>query len=336
MSASEGRQSGPDVGEGDLALDIRDCGHGIHAIDTGFVRPLFDASHLIVEAGRAAFVDVGTNDSVPRLLAALDVLGLEREAVDWVILTHVHLDNAGGAGELMRHLPSARLVVHPRGARHMIDPRQLFAGVAAVYGEEVARRDYGELRRSCVVRLRASCWSCRTALRFLDTPAMRATTSASGTGLRVILHGRHLRLCYPDLAAPAVIRDADDDPGGSIPGAGASVDRLLGFEPWPLLTHYSRVTDVERLWRVARAGRCQRQGGARRRRRVRPPRAPGGGRAAQTNRARHELPADRVRSCLPRPRVERPGPRSGWSHDRQAEPPAPHSTKLSVKKPRAC
>jgi len=256
MSASEGRQSGPGAGEGDLALDIRDCGHGIHAIDTGFVRPLFDASHLIVEAGRAAFVDVGTNDSVARLLAALDVLGLARAAVDWVILTHVHLDHAGGAGELMRHLPSARLVVHPRGARHMIDPRQLFAGVAAVYGEEVARRDYRELRpvdasrvveapEGFVLELSGR------PLRFLDTPGhARHHVCIWDEASRSFFTGDTFGLCYPDLASdrgPFVMPTTTPvqfDP----PALKASVDRLLGFEPRAmLLTHYSRVTDVERL-----------------------------------------------------------------------------------------
>jgi len=71
---------------------------GVFVIDTGFHRPLFDASFLIVEAGRAAFVDTGTNFAVPRLLAALADLGLTPNAVDFVIPTHVHLDHAGGAG----------------------------------------------------------------------------------------------------------------------------------------------------------------------------------------------------------------------------------------------
>ncbi|MFI5008516.1 MAG: MBL fold metallo-hydrolase, partial [Solirubrobacterales bacterium] len=84
---------------------IEALGHGIHAIDTGFVRPDFDASHLVVERGRAAFVDVGTNFSVPGLLDALSGLGLAHAAVDYVIVTPVHLDHAGGAGEMMRRLP---------------------------------------------------------------------------------------------------------------------------------------------------------------------------------------------------------------------------------------
>jgi glyoxylase-like metal-dependent hydrolase (beta-lactamase superfamily II) len=71
--------------------------HGIHVVDTGFHRPRYDAAYLIVENGRAAFVDTGTNHAVPRLLAALEAAGLEPEAVDMVIPTHVHLDHAGGA-----------------------------------------------------------------------------------------------------------------------------------------------------------------------------------------------------------------------------------------------
>lgn len=66
---------------------LEDLGHGIYAIDTGFQRPRFDAAYLIVENGRAAFVDTGTNHAVPRLLAALAALGLAPEAVDWVIPT---------------------------------------------------------------------------------------------------------------------------------------------------------------------------------------------------------------------------------------------------------
>src|SRR5690242_13181045 len=74
---------------------------GIHTIDTGFVRPGFDAAYLVVERGRGAFIDCGTNHAVPRLLAALGEAGLAPADVDWLVLTHVHLDHAGGAGELI-------------------------------------------------------------------------------------------------------------------------------------------------------------------------------------------------------------------------------------------
>ena len=117
----------------------------IHTIDTGFQRPDFDAAYLIVENGRAAFVDCGTGLSVPAMLQALADAGLGVEAVDWLLLTHVHLDHAGGAGLLMQQLPNAKAVLHPRGAPHMIDPTRLIAGATAVYGAEEIARSYGRI-----------------------------------------------------------------------------------------------------------------------------------------------------------------------------------------------
>src|SRR5690348_16506195 len=119
--------------------------HGITAVDTDYIRPGLAAAHVIAQGGRAAFVDVGTNHSVPRLLAALESLRIARDAVDFVFLTHVHLDHAGGAGALMRELPSARAVIHPRGAPHMADPAKLIRASMVVYGEATYRALYGEL-----------------------------------------------------------------------------------------------------------------------------------------------------------------------------------------------
>src|ERR1700758_4414088 len=129
--------------------------HGITAIDAEYLYPGHAAAHLIVDDGRAAFVDVGTNSSVPYLLGALAELGIAREAVDYLLLTHVHLDHAGGAGLLMRELPNARALLHPRGAPHMIDPARLIAGSKAVYGEEPFRRMYGELLPIAAERVHA-------------------------------------------------------------------------------------------------------------------------------------------------------------------------------------
>jgi hydroxyacylglutathione hydrolase len=126
-------------------MSVVDYAHGISAIDSGYVRPQLDAIHLVVERGRAAIVDTGTNHSVPAVLAALAAKGISPAAVDYVVLTHVHLDHAGGAGLLMRKLPHATLTVHPRGARHVADPSRLVAGTVAVYGEEETRRRYGDI-----------------------------------------------------------------------------------------------------------------------------------------------------------------------------------------------
>ena len=236
---------------------IEDLGQGIHAIDTGFVRPYFDASHLVVEQGRAAFVDVGTNFSVPGLLEALEGLGLAREAVDYVIVTHVHLDHAGGAGEMMRQLPGARLVVHPRGARHMIDPRRLWAGATAVYGEEAMGRNYGalvpvdpsrviEAPDGFTLELGGS-----RPLAFLDTPGhARHHFCVWDEASRSMFTGDTFGLAYRELASArgAFVMPTTTPVQFEPEALVASIDRLVDHSPRAmLLTHYSRVTEVERL-----------------------------------------------------------------------------------------
>jgi glyoxylase-like metal-dependent hydrolase (beta-lactamase superfamily II) len=124
-------------------------GPGVYAIDTAFFRPEFDSCYLVTQVTEnvthAAFIDVGTTYSAPRLIASLEDLGLTPADVKYIIPTHVHLDHAGGAGEMMRLCANAELIIHPRGARHMIDPTALRAGAVGVYGEEVVQKEYGDL-----------------------------------------------------------------------------------------------------------------------------------------------------------------------------------------------
>jgi glyoxylase-like metal-dependent hydrolase (beta-lactamase superfamily II) len=235
---------------------VEALGHGVHAIDTGFMRDHFDAAYLLVHDGRAAFIDTGTNHSVPRLLGALDALGLPRDAVDCVIPTHVHLDHAGGAGLLMTQLPAARMFVHPRGARHMVDPSALYQGALAVYGAEEMERSYGTL---------------------VGVPAERVTTTDDGMQIelagRPLLfadtpgHARHHH-CIWDATSRGWFtgdtfglsyREFDTANGAWIVPTStpvqfdpeplrASVQRMAAADPECLyLTHYSRVTDVPRL-----------------------------------------------------------------------------------------
>jgi len=232
--------------------------HGIYAVDTLYVRPRLDASHLIVQGGRVAFVDTGPASAVPLLLSALQRLDLDVGQVDYVLLTHVHLDHAGGAGALMQALPNARAVVHPRGARHLADPSKLIAGSIAVYGEENFRRLYGEI-----------------------VPIPENRLSLAEDGQVVSLAGRELELihtpghalhhyCVVDRVAHAVFtgdnfglsyRDFDTRRGAFIfptttpvqfdPEAmHASIDRIMSYRPRAIyLTHFSEVTELERLAR---------------------------------------------------------------------------------------
>ncbi|HZX70008.1 MAG TPA: MBL fold metallo-hydrolase [Rhodanobacter sp.] len=230
--------------------------HGIHTIDTGFVRPGFDAAYLVVEGGRGAFIDCGTNHSVPRMLKALDAAGLTVAEVDWLILTHVHLDHAGGAGELMARLPNARLLVHPRGARHMIDPSKLWAGASAVYGEEVMEREYGRLRPVPAERVieAGDGYEIDLAgriLQALDTPGHAKHHNA--------IYDERANVCFTGDVFGLSYREFDTANGPFIlPTTSpvqfdpeelhASIERLLTLQPVAMYpTHFGRVEDVVRL-----------------------------------------------------------------------------------------
>lgn len=230
--------------------------HGIHTIDTGFVRPRFDAAYLLVEQGRAAFIDCGTNFAVPRMLKALDDAGLASSDVDWLILTHVHLDHAGGAGELMAHLPHARLVVHPRGARHMIDPSQLWAGASAVYGDEVMLSTYGRLRAVPAERVVEApdghvVSLAGRPLLCLDTPGhARHHISIFDARANVCFTGDTFGLSYREFDTPkgAFIVPTTSPVQFDPEALHASIHRLVEHKPSAMyLTHYGRVEDVERL-----------------------------------------------------------------------------------------
>ena len=123
----------------------QDFGNGILRVDTGYCRPGMAACYLMRSGDEVAFVDTGTYHTVPGLLTLVHSIGVTPDQVTYVIPTHVHLDHAGGAGELMRLCPNARLLVHPKGATHLIDPSRLIAGATAVYGEEAFTRDFGTL-----------------------------------------------------------------------------------------------------------------------------------------------------------------------------------------------
>jgi glyoxylase-like metal-dependent hydrolase (beta-lactamase superfamily II) len=239
-----------------LPAYVEALGGGVYAIDTAFHRDHFDAAYLVVEAGRAAFIDTGTNHAVRRLLNTLAALGLALEAVDFVIPTHVHLDHAGGVGALMRELPKAQLVVHPRGAPHLIDPTRLYQGALAVYGAAEMERSYGELLPVDATRVQASEeWQ---TVELAGRPLLIAHTPG---------HARHHHCIWDEKTQGwftgdtfgLSYREFDSAQGPWIVPTSTpvqfepealrdSISRLLELEPECMyLTHFGRVRPVPRL-----------------------------------------------------------------------------------------
>lgn len=238
---------------------LEPLGHGVYAIDTGFTRPRFDAAFLIVQDGRAAFVDTGTAFAMPRLLGALEALGLATDAVDWVIPTHVHLDHAGAVGQLMQALPRARALVHPRGVRHMVDPTVLWAGATAVYGPEEMKRSYDELVPVPAERVQASADGmvvhlAGRPLRVADTPGhARHHHCIWDEASRGWFTGDTFGLSYRefDTARGAWVTPTATPVQFEPEALEASVQRLLSQGPQCIyVTHYGRIDDVPRLGRL--------------------------------------------------------------------------------------
>jgi len=229
---------------------------GISAVDAEYVHPGHAAVHIIQHNGRAAFVDTGTNYSVPYLLAALEELGAARDTVDYVFLTHVHMDHAGGAGLLMRELPTARLLVHPRGMPHMIDPSTVVAASQAVYGEDEFRRLYGDVlpvpqERVVSVPDGFRCTLGGRELELIHTPGHALHHYAIiDRANALIFSGDTFGISYRELDTPQgpfilpTSSPSQFDPDQLI----TSIDRLMSYAPESIyLMHYSRVTDTTRL-----------------------------------------------------------------------------------------
>jgi len=231
-------------------------GHGVFLIDTLYLRPGLAASHLVVDDGRAAFVDTGAGPAAPRLLAALDEIGIAREQVDYLFLTHVHLDHAGGAGQLMQVLPNARAVLHPRGAPHLIDPTRLIAGSIQVYGEALYRQLYGELipipaERVIAAEDRLRLKLGRRMFEFVDAPGhARHHHCPVDLDYRELYSGDNFGICYREFdtnRGPFMLPTTT--PVQFEPDAlHATIDRLMSYRPARIFqTHFGPVTDLERL-----------------------------------------------------------------------------------------
>jgi glyoxylase-like metal-dependent hydrolase (beta-lactamase superfamily II) len=239
-------------------ISFKEYAGGVFVIDADFHREHMAGCYLVEAGSEVAFIEVGINSSTPRLMEILEMRGWIPEQVRYVIVTHVHLDHAGGAGSLMQLLPNATFLVHPYGARHMIDPTKLEAGARAVYGDEMFDSVYGKLipveeHRVQIMEDGDEVTLGNRQLRFIDTPG----------------HARHHFCVYDSLTNGwftgdtfgLSYREFDTQNGAFLfptttpiqfdPEAlKQSVRNLIANNPDCMyLTHYGRVKDVQRLAR---------------------------------------------------------------------------------------
>ncbi|XHH08495.1 MAG: MBL fold metallo-hydrolase [Candidatus Bathyarchaeia archaeon] len=116
-------------------MHTKQIGRNLYQIDleTGGIKNLI-ASYVIKTAKKTMLIESGPTNSVPNLLCGLAELKVNPEDVDTVAVTHIHLDHGGGAGTLLKHLPNAKVLVHPKGLPHMVNPEKLWPSSQSVLG----------------------------------------------------------------------------------------------------------------------------------------------------------------------------------------------------------
>lgn len=229
---------------------------GITAIDSGVVRPQMAACYLLESDSALAVVEAGSNASAERILKVVAHRGRQPEDISHVIVTHVHLDHAGGAGKLMELLPNAHLVVHPAGARHLVDPSRLEASARAVYGDEKFDEMYGTLipvpeHRVLIMEDGESLQVGQRLLSFMDSPGhARHHFTVWDEQTEGWFTGDTFGISYRELdtgSGPFIFPTTTPiqfDPKALI----ASINKMMERNPRNMyLTHFGRVTDVQRL-----------------------------------------------------------------------------------------
>ncbi len=228
---------------------------GVTAIDTFMGgRERYTAAYLLT-ASQPTLVETGPGTSVEPVARALEALGIARDALAHIVLTHIHLDHAGGVGSLAGRFPNATVWVHERGARHLADPARLVASATRVYGEERMASLFGPVEPVPAERLRVLDEAGpldiggRT-LRALDTPGHASHHLAlvdSSTG--VVFTGDALGIHVPDLP---VLRPATPPPEFDLELAIASIERIRAAASSTLLfAHFGPIADVNRTCDLA-------------------------------------------------------------------------------------
>ncbi len=232
--------------------------HGISQLDAEYGQAGVAAIYILEEAGDVTIIETGTNHSVPYIEQALIERGLSFDQVRYIIPTHVHLDHAGGAGDLMKLCRKASLICHPFGAPHLIDPSKLEAGTIAVYGEDKFRKLYGTIRPIDADRVieAADNFSINLngrVLIFMDTPGhARHHFCIYDARSEGIFTGDTFGVSYPQITTKqgrfifATTTPVQFDPDALL----ASIDRLMSLNPKTMyLTHYGTMTPSDAIVR---------------------------------------------------------------------------------------
>jgi len=141
--------SGPGAAE-----SVVDLGHDVYQIDTFMAGYSRITAGYLIRGDRPCLVETGTAPSAPLVREALAGLGVGPADLATVVVTHIHLDHAGGTGDIAGMFPGAEVVVHERGARHLADPSRLMASARGVWGDELDQL-FGTLAPTPAERIRA-------------------------------------------------------------------------------------------------------------------------------------------------------------------------------------
>ena len=235
---------------------FQDFPNGITCIDTNYIRSGFAASYLLVEAGEAVFIETGPRLAVATLLDVLAQKKLSPAAVKAIIVTHIHLDHAGGAGELLHHLPNATLWVHPRGLRHLLEPHKLQASAEAVYGKQRFQAMLGGITPASAQRTMATedhetFFLQGRALTLLHTPGHalhhQCVWDSQSGGL---FSGDAFGISYRifDQEAKILLFPSTTPVQFDLQASHRTLDRLADLQPkWLFLTHFGRVRFTQNL-----------------------------------------------------------------------------------------
>ena len=228
---------------------IEELGDDVFAIDTQMGGHTGITSSYLIRGSRPCLVETGTARSAPVVIDALARLGVQAQDLATVVVTHIHLDHAGGVGDIAAAYSSARVVVHERGARHLADPTKLVASAQRVFGPDMDRM-FGPLIATPAERL--------TTLGekgFVDLGDGRRLDTFHNPGHashHVALVDSHTGDLYTGDAAgvfvpdTAEVRPATPPPDFDLDLALDSLGRMRAVRPTRLLfSHFGPVTDIE-------------------------------------------------------------------------------------------